>query len=265
MSHRARALGLLVLACFVAEIGALASAPAQAAPYHLTASLRLDFGALQGPVFTASGNGEGGPAGVQLPSGLFSGTQTAQGGTTAFSSLAVSLASNGPGAFSGTPLHGTMPVLGAVRLLGFGTTLYTIALQSSYEIGVFGVGGMNGSVAPTSLAPVVTFAPFDVGPVPTSGPMTSMAAARGPAATMFTGSDSRTPAGLGRITLVSPAKVRFGGGGAPVQFLVGELAVEFVPEPGAPLLLVVGGALLVVCGRQRAGRRSFGARELPRG
>jgi hypothetical protein len=249
MSHRVRTLGLLALACLLAGIAALAAAPAQAAPYHFTASLRLDFGGFQGPVFTASGNGESGPAGVQLPAGLFSGTQTAPLGTGALSGLAVSLGSSGSGSFSGTPLHGTLPVPGAVRALGAGTTLYTLPLQSSYEVGVFGVGGMNTSVAPTSLAPVVTFAPWDVGPVTTF----ALAAARGLATTMFTGSDSRTPAGLGRVTLVSPAKVRFGGG-APTHFLLGTLQVEFVPEPGAPLLLGTGAVLLAALGRGRARR-----------
>jgi hypothetical protein len=253
MSHRVRTLGLLALACLLAGIADLAAAPAQAAPYHFTASLRLDFGGFEGPVFTASGNGESGPAGVQLPASLFSGTQTAQGGTTAFSGLAVSLASNGPGVFSGTPLHGTMPVLGAVRLMGFGTTLYTIALQSSYGAGAFGVGGMNASHAPTAYEAIASFEPWDVGPVPTS----SGVAARGFPPTMFTGSDTRTPAGLGRITLVSPAKVTLGSGGSSF-FLVGTLRVEFVPEPGAALLLVVGGALLAAAGRRRVRRPAGG-------
>ena len=73
--------------------------------------------------------------------------------------------------------------------------------------------------------------------------------------TRYSGSDARTPGGRGQITLVSPAKIFFGSGGDNAA-LLGTLQVNFVPEPGAPLLLGTGAALLL--SRRSPRRRGAG-------
>jgi len=74
---------------------------------------------------------------------------------------------------------------------------------------------------------------------------------------MFTGTDSRTPGGLGHLTLVSPTKVTTNLlGGEPVSLVaVGILTLAFVPEPGTLLLLGAGVAALAARGRRAARSR----------
>jgi hypothetical protein len=72
---------------------------------------------------------------------------------------------------------------------------------------------------------------------------------------MFTGTDSRTPGGLGQVTLVSPTKVATTLTGTLENlFVVGTLTLSFVPEPGTFLLLGSGVAGLAMRGRRRMGR-----------
>ena len=73
---------------------------------------------------------------------------------------------------------------------------------------------------------------------------------------MYTGTDSRTPGGLGQLTLVSPTKVRSNLTGGLLLFVVlGTLTLNFVPEPGTLLLLGSGVAGLAMLGRRRMGRQ----------
>ena len=66
----------------------------------------------------------------------------------------------------------------------------------------------------------------------------------------ITGSDARTPGGVGVVTLVSPVKVITSvAGNVPV---VVTLRVNFVPEPGTVLLLGGGIVALAIAGRRRS-------------
>ena len=75
------------------------------------------------------------------------------------------------------------------------------------------------------------------------------------ATAMYTGTDSRTPGGLGQVTLVSPTKVVTNlTGGLLILVVLGTLTLNFVPEPGTLLLLGSGVAGLAILGRRRMGR-----------
>jgi hypothetical protein len=72
---------------------------------------------------------------------------------------------------------------------------------------------------------------------------------------MYTGTDARTPGGLGQVTLVSPTKVVTNlTGGLLILVTLGKLTLNFVPEPGTLLLLGSGVAGLAALGRRRMRR-----------
>jgi len=68
---------------------------------------------------------------------------------------------------------------------------------------------------------------------------------------MYTGTDSRTPGGLGQVTLVSPTKVILHADLSYQEMILGSLSMSFVPEPGTLLLLGPGVACLAFLGRRR--------------
>jgi hypothetical protein len=74
--------------------------------------------------------------------------------------------------------------------------------------------------------------------------------------TKVTGSDGRTPGGLGQLTLVSPTVVHTSLGAQGTFLVVASLTVNFVPEPGTLVLLGAGAAALGLLGRGRLRRRS---------
>ncbi len=65
------------------------------------------------------------------------------------------------------------------------------------------------------------------------------------------GFDARTPGGLGLLRLVNPPTI-FDFAGSEVFPAYATLDLQFVPEPGAALLLVSGGLFLVLVGRGRS-------------
>ena len=70
----------------------------------------------------------------------------------------------------------------------------------------------------------------------------------------YTGSDSRTPGGLGQLTIVSPTKMDapIGTTTVPTYVLLGTLTLTFVPEPGTLVLLGAGVAALGAIGCRRS-------------
>jgi hypothetical protein len=187
-------------------------------------------------VFTGSGDGYNTKTLVTLPSGLFGGMATDQ--HTTFTEATVSLGTVGPGVFSGSPLAGPLPVPGWFRALEGSGHIRVPLRGSAPASGTFGVGGSARTFSYDSLQ-TAYFVPW----------IADMATPPGGGANFrYVGSDARTPEGRGRITLVSPTKIRAGTGVGLSFYLVGRLEVEFVPEPGAPLLLGTGIALLWALG-----------------
>jgi len=212
------------------------AAVAKASPFEATLTFQISGEELH---FVGSGNGYNTPAFVTLPDGTLTGMANATI-YSPVSGISVSLAPGGSGAFSGAPLAGPMPLRGVIRLKSQGGTVAVVPLNSGYDLEAFGVGGEEGVTIWTDRSLQVFFEPWTAG----------MATVRG-AATMYTGSDARTPGGRGQITLVSPAKISYGKDLHVV--LLGTLRVDFVPEPHAPLLLATGAALLCALGRRRRG------------
>jgi hypothetical protein len=211
---------------------------AGASPFVATLSILLLGAELS---FTGSGNGFNTQASVTLPGGTFSGTASGPiKGGTASAMVIAKLAPNGPGAFTGTPLAGPMPLRGNLRLESKIGGYADLALNSGYDLNAFGVGGVLSYSFPKP--PIggllqLYFAPWTAGGISLPG-----------MAGMYTGSDSRTPGGMGQITLVSPARIVVDQNST---IILGILVVEFVPEPGAPLLLATGAALLWALGARK--------------
>jgi hypothetical protein len=211
---------------------------AGASPFVATLSILVLGGQLS---FTGSGNGFNTLASVTLPGGTFSGTVSGpiKGGSVSAMAV-VKLAPNGPGAFAGTPLAGPMPIRGSLRLESKIGGYVDLALNSGYDVKAFGVGGVltYSFPKPPIGGPLkLYFAPWGAGVVTVPG-----------MGGMYTGSDERTPGGMGQITLVTPAKIVVEKNST---IMLGVLVVEFVPEPGAPLLLATGAALLWALGARR--------------
>jgi hypothetical protein len=232
--HRAAAAALVVM---------LAALPALATPFEAT----LEIGPLGSgePIrFEGSGSATSIGAEVELPGGTFQGTATGTWGDSPKLKVVAALLPNLAGSFSGTPLAGKMLIRGVLKAyadFGMGLTLQeSLPLQSSYEVYGLGVGGMLASMATTRPA---SFSPWFVVP--------DMSGTRGVATTG--GTDQRTPAGLGSVTLVSPTRI----GTPPGMLMPSRLRLRFVPEPAAPLLLGAGAALLAMLGWRR---RAAGAR-----
>jgi hypothetical protein len=90
-------------------------------------------------------------------------------------------------------------------------------------------------------------------PVTINGVTLTTGNAASPGAPLFmTGTDSRTAAGLGQVTLVAPGGLMSTLGG-PFPLFV-SMTLNFVPEPGTLLLLGSGIAGLAIVGRKRMRR-----------
>jgi PEP-CTERM motif len=184
-----------------------------------------------------------------------------------------------PGSFSGTPLAGRMRLRGSIRakhpaggpltVLGVPLLLTHAAGSEAISAGL-GVGGYYRFEFAQGIYEALHHTPWTAGMKTVTG-LASLASYHVPtgprvsrfdtvfyenATAMFTGTDSRTPGGLGQVTLVSPTKVTTNVlGTSPLSlFAVGILTLEFVPEPGTLTLLGAGVAALAGWGR-RAARR----------
>lgn len=278
--------GVRWVRCLVAAfVFAGAGAPAVAIPFDAT--LRFDVGHTAGPlIFTGAGAGSSSASGVILPASVFSGIESVERGRFSapfgifgLSQVAVKVLGNGAGGFAGSPLAGTMPVRGAALFkgnLGAGPitwirvplfTPHTAASAADVGLGVGGQWSRQYATAAGTLAldafhtswsagmHTVTALPYYVYyHVPTGKQASFQIGYRYDNATaMYTGTDSRTPGGLGQLTLVSPTKVTLYSTGllSMSEVILGTLTLSFVPEPGTGLLLGAGVAFLAFLGRRR--------------
>ena len=221
--------------------------------------------------FPGSGSGTSTASLVALPGGTFIGAATIPPvmANPPITAIAVKIGRNGAGSFVGNPLTGTMPIFGAAAVkgnLGGGPiTLVGVPFFTGHDpgsaAGANGVG-VGGSVL-IVVGPGVYLNVFNtdwtegvktviglpytyVYHVP-SGKAASMTIAypylNGTA--MYTGTDSRTPGGLGQVTLVSPTKVVTNlTGGLLILVVLGTLHAELRPGAGhaAPPRLGRGGS-----------------------
>jgi hypothetical protein len=239
-------------------LAALAAAPAGALPFSGTLGLSISRG-LGAVSFSGSGSGQSTAGLVTVPPGVFSGTQGVPiTYAPPFVYLRASAKNNLVGA-SGSPLVGAGAIRGLLTVsanLGMGATplvhvplaLTTHATPSTAQVAAaLGVGGTFASPAIT-----VTFQGWHAGPATVMGVFPASMGPTGVSATAtYTGTDSRTPGGVGQITLVSPAKIRMVGQLAPDYVLLGRLTLSFVPEPGTLAMLGTGVAGLGALGRRR--------------
>jgi PEP-CTERM motif len=270
-------LGLLLGAAFAFGVSAI---PAGAVPFNAT--LGIAVGALGTLPFVGSGTGTSTAVLVTIPADVVTGAPivpvTANPPITA---IQVKITGNAKGTFAGNPLTGTMPVYGAaavkgnlgggpVTLVGVpfftahdpgsaaganglgvgGSVLITIGGNPNVYLNVFNTDWTEGVKTVTGLFYTYTYHI----PVGLMASMTIMYQYTNGTA-MYTGTDSRTPGGLGQVTLVTPTKVVTNlTGGLLILVVLGTLTLNFVPEPGTLLLLGSGVAGLAILGRRRMGR-----------
>ena len=219
--------------------------PAGGAPF--AATLTLHVLGVEPAYFPGSSQGRSAPSLVTMPGGIFSGTVTIPPpfpGAPPVSSYVVRVSGNGAGSFSGTPLGGALGVGGGAAQLGFGgATIAYVPFATPMGAAGIGVGGTGMGTNGSTMAVTLHFAEW------ATGTYTSLSGE------VFQGLDSRTPAGLGQLTLVSPTRVDVVLGGTPRTYsLVSILTLDFVPEPGRLLLLATGAVVLLWEARRKARR-----------
>jgi len=266
---------------------AISAAPAGATPFIGT--LGVGIGALGVIPFPGVGSGTSTQNLITLGGAEFSGMVTVPvTGNAPITGIQVIVASNGPASFTGVGIvGGPMAVNGAANILGsLGTgsfVLVAVPLFTTHAVGSatgasigLGVGGLisitglqggagylrvenqdwtEGTTTVTGLPVTTMFTTIiHIG----AGMNASMTSAQMITNTyftgtgMYTGTDSRTPGGLGQVTLVSPSRVTTNiAGGLLILVTFGQLTLQFVPEPGTLLLLGSGVAGLAILGRRR--------------
>ena len=149
---------------------------------------------------------------------------------------------NGPGAFAGSTLAGSMPVLGVTKVCLFSACSNAVA-NLSVPLDVVGAGGavtVTGNISVT-----VVGAPWTAGTAAV-GTVTEMGFQHGPVS-----GTSSTAANNGALRLVTPIFVSTNIPSSAIVPGFGFLDLHFVPEPGTLLLLGSGMAGLVLLGRSK--------------
>jgi hypothetical protein len=256
-----------------------AAAPAAATPFDGTLTLRIGL-TLGSVSFTGSGSGLSTPLTVSVPAGIFAGTITADVAKAAppVTAVIVKLAGNQTGAVTGTPLGGPLGLDGVGLVMGnLGQgplTLIQIPLFTNHDLHSSAIPaglGVGSNVFVTASGPSPAYMrafnqPWTAGAASATGLATTISYhfPTGMVASMllryvyfnqtrsYTGTDSRTPNGLGQLTLVSPTKIVTNLTGQYFVFVVlGTMTLTFTPEPTTLLLLGAGVGLLGVLGRRR--------------
>jgi hypothetical protein len=265
---RAKTRGITVLAALLGLACVTLAPAAEATPFSGT--LKVEIGTLGGPTFTGTGSGISTAAEVTIPSGVFSGMFTAPiTANPPLTQIKLVISKNGSGDFKGTPLGGTMPVIGVANVLanfGMGpVTLVKVPFTKMSSMGAvtggIGIGGMT-TLPSTKVVTMIYWDGWSTGMKAVTGLVgstmyhfpTGMFASQTstytfPANETRTGADTRTSGGGGRITFVSPTKV--------TTTLTPPIAVWstlIVPEPTAPILLITGAGVLFELGRRRIKR-----------
>jgi hypothetical protein len=265
---RAKTRGITVLAALLGLACVTLAPAAEATPFSGT--LKVEIGTLGGPSFVGTGSGISTAATVTIPSGVFSGMFTAPiTANPPLTQIKLVISKNGAGDFKGTPLNGTMPVIGVANVLGnFGMgpiTLVKVPFTRMSSMGAvtggIGVGGMT-TLPSTKVVTMIYWDGWSTGMKAVTGLTgtsmyhfpTGMIASQTststfPANETRTGADTRTGGGGGRITFVSPTKVT-----TTITPPIAVWSTLIVPEPTAPILLLTGAGVLFELGRRRIKR-----------
>lgn len=226
--------------------------PARAASLH-SATLTVEIGSFTPLVFPAAGaiGSATSPSSVLLSMGpAFTGTAIgiASPPLGLVDAVRLSLLTNGPGVFQGTPVGGNAAFVGFVQLRT--KTLGAVPVSLTLVLGnPFSLSGQIGTL-PTIGVPIFgTFTAFpwrtDTVAIPTpSGSATRQ------------GANALSALGAGSISFVTPLMVRTSLTGPDLVPTFARLDLVFVPEPGTALLLLWGSLCLAVAGRRRARARS---------
>ncbi len=242
-------------AALVASLLVLGAAgQARAAALEFTGSLAFQIGTFESiaipgsGVATVNGDGTGGLlTQLSLPSGVFgvSGLSVPLG-LSPISGVQVT-AEAGTGSFSRDEgvLGGSMPILGAARICLFTACDGDPPLTASLPLSVVGVGGTETVSVGGFVDLTISGSPWTTG-VAMAGSDEMTGFARGP----LTGISSTAMPG-GVVRLVTPILISTGLDASPLVPAFGILTVQFVPEPGALLLLSSGILTLVAIGHSR--------------
>jgi len=240
-----------------------ASQAALALPYQGT--LELAVGTL--PPLVVSGSGDGGstPTAVEVGPGanlttivVFPITNLTAGGLVTYPAFPiVDLALTGPagltvasfaaGAAPNGGFGGDAGLAGNAKIGLFGPPPFAFL---TVPLGAFGVEGAT-EMASSPLGVAITaigggWTTGSVQVIGTAGPLNGQLLAQA------TGTDTRTPGGLGTIVLVTPTLAKTNVAGSQNLPLIGTLTLNFVPEPGTLMLLGWGIAGLALLGRRKA-------------
>ena len=264
-----------LLACGLAVGGLGLAAPARAATLPFTATLSISLGGLPTATFTGSGVGQSNGLGQSftLPANFVSGLATFGPsfftGLPTIYKLSIAVSGNGAGSFnpgfsppSLHPAHvmlqdyystrarvgGAMAVSGGafVNVLQLFTVPVPLSNLGAGSTLMVTTGGLQVFAAATQWT---TATGVVLGITATTHLPASMSVVVTNGAAYTYGSDARTAGGAGQVTLVTPIKVVATAAGKLA--VITRLTVNFVPEPGAALLLGVGIAGLAALGRRR--------------
>lgn len=198
-----------------------------------------------------------------------------------FANLSASLAPGGGPAAGGTVVNGG-PGWNLVAQPGISALGGPIALPGIHSLMVMGLGGpvtqLDFSVPLTGVgASTAASAPYTIGTSVGSGQMgtlqisglgwttgvvsASASSASPPTFWKASGFDARTAGGLGTVQLVTPYRITYSDslGGTTSVTGIGELRLEFVPEPGAGAMLAFGALAAGWLGARRVRRRRAAA------
>jgi len=230
----------------------LGATPASAVVMPITTGVGIQIATLTPVVIAGSGamvvNGSGSPghlSALSLPAGLFATSgfvlPVTDPAVAPIKGIEVS-AANGPGAFAGVggsgAFGGSMPMVGSAKVCLFG---YCSAAAGNLNVPLSNVGAGGFAQVTAAINLTVVGAPWTTGTVAV-GSVTMM----GDAAPL-----SNTAATGGAAMLVTPIFISTNIGASAVVPAFGILPIYFTPEPGTLVLLSMGVAGLLACGRSR--------------